>query len=229
VVAAKEQLLTMSRCNVYLDESGDLGFTFTAPYRAGGSSRYLTLAAAICRDDSNKHLKRFIADFYIARHIPAGHELKWSSLKEADRVDFATRAAQLTKAQSEISYAAITVYKQRVQAHIQADPNKLYNYMTGLLLLQIIKKFDEVHFIPDARTIKVKSGNSLHDYLQTKLWFDENVATKLFTHPSDSTKTRALHFTDYLCGAVQSHHEDSASNAKRLLAPHMGCKTLFFP
>lgn len=30
---------------VYLDESGDLGWKFDAPYRSGGSSRYLTIAA----------------------------------------------------------------------------------------------------------------------------------------------------------------------------------------
>jgi hypothetical protein len=225
-IIAQEQ---MTRCLVYLDESGDLGFNFTAPYRAGGSSRYLTLAAAICCDDSNKYLKRFIADFYTPRGIQAGQERKWADLKLKDRIDFATRAAALRAQRPNISFASITVYKPNVQPHIQSDPNKLYNYMTALLLVKTLKKFDEVIFVPDPRTIQVKSGNSLHDYLQTKLWFDENVATKLYTNPVDSTKCRPLHFTDYLCGAVQSHYEDSNSQPKQILTPHMACKTLFFP
>lgn len=30
---------------IYLDESGDLGFNFSAPFRTGGSSRFLTIGA----------------------------------------------------------------------------------------------------------------------------------------------------------------------------------------
>lgn len=219
----------MSRCIVYLDESGDLGFKFDAAYRAGGSSRHLTLAATICPGDSNKHIKRFISDFYRARNVPTGNELKWVDLKSRDRIDFADRASKLSQLHPQISYAAITVYKQRVQSHIKADPNKLYNYMVGLFLLPIMKRFDEVCFVPDARAIKVKSGNSLHDYLQTKLWFEELVATKLTTQPSDSAKCRPLHFTDYLCGAFQSHYEDSASEPINALGPCTSLSRLFFP
>lgn len=219
----------MARCNIYLDESGDLGFTFDAPYRKGGSSRHLTLSAVVCKEDSNKHIKRFIRDFYIDKKIPTGRELKWVDLDAADRIDFAHRAARLVKEKVDISYLSITVYKQRVLPHIQADPNKLYNYMTGVLLVPVMKQYDDVCFVPDARTLKVKSGNSLHDYLQIKLWFDESAKTKLVTSPSDSTKSRPLHFTDYLCGAIQSHHEDSLSHPRNILNGIMHCKRLYFP
>ncbi|WMN84132.1 DUF3800 domain-containing protein [Vibrio parahaemolyticus] len=37
----------MTSTNIYLDESGDLGWTFDSPYRRGGSSRYLTIASLI--------------------------------------------------------------------------------------------------------------------------------------------------------------------------------------
>lgn len=33
--------------SIYLDESGDLGWSLDKPYKNGGSSRYLTLAAVI--------------------------------------------------------------------------------------------------------------------------------------------------------------------------------------
>ena len=32
---------------IYLDESGDLGWKFDADFKRGGSSRYLTIAAAV--------------------------------------------------------------------------------------------------------------------------------------------------------------------------------------
>lgn len=219
----------MSRCLIYLDESGDLGFNFAAPYRNGGSSRHITLAAAVCEEDSNKYIKRFIVDFYSARGIAAGKELKWSALSVDDRTDFATRAAKLARTHRAIRFASITVFKQNVMPHIQEDPNKLYNYMTGLMLLKMMREYDDVCFIPDSRAIKVKSGNSLHDYLQTKLWFDEGVATKLETQPSDSSKSRPLHFTDYLCGTFQAFHEDGQRGARDLLYPLTQTRNLFFP
>lgn len=219
----------MPRCNIYLDESGDLGFKFGAPYRQGGSSRHLTLGAVVCDDDANKHLKRFIRKFYEARKIPAGAELKWADLDPAARLDFARRAASLATAKRAIHYYCITVYKPNVMPHIQADPNKLYNYMTGLMLLPVMRRYAEVNFIPDARSIQVESGNSLHDYLQTKLWFDETVATKLNTMPLDSARARPLHFTDYLCGTFQSYHEDGAADAKNALINQVTCQKLFFP
>jgi hypothetical protein len=111
----------MTHCVIYLDESGDLGFNFSAPYRNGGSSRHLTLGAVICPGDTKKHIKRFIVDFYSHRGIAAGQELKWSSLPPAGRIDFAERAMRLSMQVSEIRFSVITVLKPNVQQHIQAD------------------------------------------------------------------------------------------------------------
>lgn len=219
----------MSRCTVYLDESGDLGFKFTHPYRNGGSSRHLTLGAVICPEDSDKYLSRFVSDFYSARNIKAGAEKKWSDMKAASRLDFAKKSAAMQKQRVDIRYATITSYKPRVQAHIQADPNKLYNYMARSLLLPIMRGFDEVLFIPDARSIKVESGSSLHDYLQTELWFTENVKTILTTTAKDSSKTKELHFTDWVCGVSQSYFEDAQKDPFDALKANMLCRKLFFP
>jgi hypothetical protein len=218
----------MTTCVIYLDESGDLGFNFSAPYGQGGSSRYLTLAAAICPDDSNKYLKRFISDFYTKRGVAAGAELKWTHLKQPDRLEFAKLAVKLSM-QRPVQYASISVYKPKVEAHIRNDANKLYNYMVKLLLLDVMKRFERVTFVPDARSIKVKSGNSLHDYLQTTLWLDESAPTQLNTQPIESTNCRPLHFTDYLCGVVQSHWEHNAHDAWEELRHVTSCRQLFFP
>lgn len=53
--------------------------------------------------------------------------------------------------------------------------------MIGISLLDEMKKHQNVVFVPDPRSIKVESDNSLHDYLQTKLWLDMNVMTMLET------------------------------------------------
>lgn len=219
----------MPRCKIYLDESGDLGFKFDAPYRAGGSSRHLTLAAAICEGESQKHVKRFMADFARDQGASAKCEVKWVDLDQPQRVEFARRARKLTETRQEIYFASITVYKPRVQAHIRSDPNKLYNYMIGLMLLPFMEKFDQVQFYPDARSIKVKSGNSLHDYLQTQLWFERKATTELETLLCDSSKIRALQFTDYISGVFQSFYEDGLKEPRDLLEPVALCKRLYFP
>lgn len=49
---------------IFLDESGDLGWTFNKPNRAGGSSRFITIAGIVIDEAHSKYLKR-----HIFRHI----------------------------------------------------------------------------------------------------------------------------------------------------------------
>lgn len=220
--------LIVARCTIYLDESGDLGFSFAAPYRRGGSSRHLTLGAVVCPDESKKHIKRFVVNFYKRKTVPSGTEVKWAELDQTERTTFAINAHSLVKRHQQLSLATITVYKPNVMPHIRLDPNKLYNYMVALLLLPIMRNFTEVSFVPDRRSIRVKSGNSLHDYLQTKLWFEEGVATVLNTYPTESKDCKPLHFADYLSGVVQSSWEDGNHGPRTTLEALMLQKRLFF-
>ena len=71
----------------------------------------------------------------------------------------------------DIKISSITVRKENVMSHIRVDPNKLYNYMICLTILDDISKDVLVTLIPDHRIIKVQSGNSMGDYLQMELWF----------------------------------------------------------
>ena len=89
-----------------------------------------------------------------------------------EKTNFGKLALQFAHLHKNIQYKSITVYKPHVKLHIREDGNKLYNYMIGVMLLDELAKFDEVDFIYDARSLKIQSGNSLPDYLQTKLWFD---------------------------------------------------------
>ncbi len=100
--------------------------------------------------------------------------------------------------------------------------------MIRLLLIDEIAKYQTVTLVPDERSIKVESGRSLHDYLQTQLWFDLGVATKLYTTPRTSSSTLNLQFVDMLAGVVGSHYEDGRSDPWDVLCTHMASKPLFF-
>ena len=149
-------------------------------------------------------------------------------MKPAARLDFCQRAVALRRTHPDILYATITAKKQNVHAHIKTDSNKLYNFMIRLLLLDLMAKFEHVTLVPDPRTIKVQSGNSLHDYLQTELWFTKNALTKLSTEPEDSAGCLALQFADMLAGAVFRYHQDNDSAPWNVIAQDVTGTRLYF-
>lgn len=214
---------------IYLDESGDLGWKFTAPYRRGGSSRYITIASLVVSPDK-KHLpKRLIKKLYTKFNWPTDIEKKWADMKLNERIWFAQRANDLRdRHPQDIRYISITVKKENVQPHIRIDANKLYNYMIGLSLLNEMGKHKAVTLVPDPRSIKVESGNSLHDYLQTQLWFEQQSSTTLITQPCDSAESRNVQFSDMISGVVQGHFEDGNSSPWSELRNSISYKTLFF-
>ena len=214
---------------IYLDESGDLGWKFTAPYRFGGSSRYLTIASLVVNPDKKYLPKRLIRKLYLKFNWPGHIEKKWAGMAPEERVWFAKYANTLcTKYPDNIRYIAITVKKENVQQHVRTDPNKLYNYMIGLSLLNEMAKHRVVTLVPDPRSIKIESRNSLHDYLQTQLWFDKQVSTLLTTRPCDSAANSNVQFADMLSGVIQGYFEDGHSESWSILRHNISYKTLFF-
>jgi len=214
--------------HVFLDEAGDLGWSLDLPYRKGGSSRYLTLAFLVAPQPECKYPKRIAKELCRARGIPHGAELKGSTLRPDELIRFAKMAAAMIGSHPSVTISAITVKKENVKPHIRHDPNKLYNYMLNLSLPPLIQSEALVALSPDLRSIKVASGNSLVDYLQTQLWFEYNSKTVLRHQPLESSSSLAIQFVDVLAHIVWSLHEDGQLDPYRILAPHLKCKQLFF-
>ncbi|HTW62869.1 MAG TPA: DUF3800 domain-containing protein [Terracidiphilus sp.] len=213
---------------IYLDEAGDLGWKFSAPYRQGGSSRYLTISA-ICTPETKSHLPgRAVRRIYRNFRWTPSVEHKWNSLDANQRSFCAAELRKLCDANPDIVLHAIVVKKQNVLAHIQSDSNKLYNYMVRLALVERMAKHDVVTMIPDPRSIKVRSGNSLHDYLQTVLWFEEKASTNLLTCPQDSAMCKGIQMADFLAGTAQAYFEDNASRDFAAIQAKLILNRLFF-
>jgi hypothetical protein len=90
-------------------------------------------------------------------------EMKASDATEAQMVEFWGAANRMVSSNPEIKIDCIVAKKENVQTHIREDPNKLYNYMCKLVMTEHVKAVPEFEFIPDNRSIKVESGNSLSD------------------------------------------------------------------
>lgn len=214
--------------NVYLDESGDLGWVLDKPYRYGGSSRYLTIAFVVCPSEKKHLLQRIVADVYRRTKFNPKKELKGSALSVADKCFFAEKVRKLVSMNTDIVVGSITVNKSKVQQHIREDANKLYNYMIRLAVLPVIKDEPFVNLIRDNKTIKVKSGNSLIDYLQTELWFELHSRTKVVDIPSDSKCVKNLIFIDWINNLIWGRYEYSNTPAYDILKNVITSRKLFF-
>jgi hypothetical protein len=212
---------------VYIDESGDLGWTFDKPYGKGGSSRYLTIAILITPNDKSFLPKKIIRDFYKKYKISPKKEVKGTELSSDQKQYLVQRIIDLLDKNPEIKIVTITTQKANVQDHIRTDSNKLYNYMIRLALLDEIYGEDSVTLMPDPRSIKVKSGNSLLDYLQTELWFEYNSSTNLDQKVVSSENSLNLKFVDIISNLIWRKFEKATTEAD-LLIPHIKVKRLFF-
>jgi hypothetical protein len=216
----------MSTC-IYLDESGDLGWTLDKPYGKGGSSQYLTLAAVLVPTHKTHLIARVVRGFYKARKRPQKHELKSVDLNAHERYSFVQDVLRLQASHPDILFKAITVCKSRVKPAFREHPNGLYNYMVKLMLLEAMGECPQVEFIPDSRSVKVDLKHALHDYLRTELAAADCV-TRLSTTPQESKDHLEIQFADILASIVWSHFEFSDPKFDPLKQV-VGHKPLFFP
>lgn len=212
---------------IYLDESGDLGWKFDSPYQQGGSSRYLTLAAAVVPDGLECHLRRVVRGFYKQRGRSPRNELKSVQLSRKERAIFARKATELDQQFFGLRFLSITVRKEQVNPPFREHPNGLYNYMTKLLLLGEFARHDQVHFIPDARSIRVELRLALDDYLRTELAI-LNSSTRLVTTPMESKNSLELQFCDILASTVWAYHEFDETEHYDKVRRCIDSKKLFF-
>jgi hypothetical protein len=211
---------------IYLDESGDLGWQLELPHNNGGSSQYLVLTFLFLPDDLHNEPQDVISNLYrIHRWV---REKKCSGATLTQKIRFCGSVVALLQNHPEIKIDAIVVKKANVLSHIRSDGNKLYNYMCGLVIPNYARKEKEVCFMPDIRSIKVKSGNSLAEYLQIKLWFDCKAATKIVSNPCESYKNYNIQFVDWVAHCVWTHFENSISKPFRILEPHIRVRRLYF-
>ncbi|MFM0670024.1 DUF3800 domain-containing protein [Paraburkholderia sediminicola] len=212
---------------IYLDESGCLGWKLDEAYRRGGSSRHFTLAAAVLPDGDDAVLNRVVRGIYKQRGRSVKNEIKSVALSPAEREHFARQLAAIKRDKVGFQFATITVRKENVSAGFRRHPNGLYNYMVGLLLLELMAREPAVAFIPDARTVRIELKHAMHDYLCTKL-SALGADTFLETTPWESKDSLCLQFADILAGIVWGNHEFRTGNAYKIVSPHVRQKRLFF-
>jgi len=177
---------------VYLDESGDLGFS-------KGGSRYFTIAFVVTEDPI--HFIRCVKEVKIKYNIPRSVELKGNTTREVIKKDLLSRFQKL-----DLEVHAITVRKINVEPKLQKDTNILYNYMVGLSLVERIlgeSANARVVINVDRRIIAITAGFKFNEYLRYKIWYEgKRQDINLEIHHRDSHKNYAIQGIDVICNSI---------------------------
>lgn len=196
----------MTVASIFLDESGDLGWTLNKPHLKGGSSRFIVLAAIVVPDGANTNLERIVRGIYKARSRKSNSELKSTELNGHDRQTFAKALVKLKNKNPLFSYHAVVVEKSGVIASLSHKTEVLYNYMAERMLSAPMAGCTRIEFYPDQRTVRPRDKNALHNYLETRLAIDGHIVD-INTTPSDSGALKEIQAADYLASIVWAKFE----------------------
>jgi hypothetical protein len=213
---------------VYLDETGDLGWKLNLPNGRGGSSRFITISFVIVPDGKEHLTKRIVKNVYNKFGLDPSSEIKGCNLYPAIQNEFANQVIGLLTRNPDIILKSVTTKKQNVNPNIRKDGNILYNYMIERSLLYHISKFDSIKLVRDNKTVKVKSQNSLADYLKVSLAFRRNSSAELIDIPSESHTCKNLIFIDWFSYIAWSYFETNKNHPFLELSPHVLTQRMFF-
>ena len=201
----------MSDCHpttIYLDESGDLGFT------SPSSSTHLTLACV--STTRPRVLKRAIRKLKQRNRIARGVELK------ATRDSWNLRRQLLALIpELGLGVRAVTVFKPNAFKELRGNPNALYNYVAGFLLVRYLETLPSARLVVDLREVKVKGlPYQLDGYLKFRL-FEQEAATRLTITHEDSLHSPGIQLADVVANAVWRNLERDDSTGYDLIRPRI--------
>lgn len=198
---------------IFLDESGDLGWSFDKPRRQGGSSRFMTIAGIEIEKNKIKHLCRFVHALHLKYNLGVGIEVK--GLKFSD--DLAARILKDIQIFfleiPSLKVMSITADKQKTPNALRRDKNVFYNYISSALLTDILNGHNDGEVIFDDRTIRRGSRNSLEDCLKSKCWGELGLTASISCRYEDSKKNPGIWVADWLANFIWRHYENNLHEA----------------
>lgn len=183
---------------IYLDESGDLGFSES-------SSKYFVIA--FVRLNKPEGLKRCVKRVKQKYNIPTDVELKGYETQLKIKKELLIRFSRLP----DLEIYSITAQKENIKERLRTDTNIFYNYMTGLSLIEKVleeSRDSEVVINIDRRIISITSGFNLEEYIKYKIWYENGrIDLNLKIHYIDSHNSLAIQGIDIITNAIFKRYE----------------------
>lgn len=216
---------------VFLDESGDLGWTFDKPNGNGGSSRFITISGIVVDEQQLKHVKRYISDLYQKYNLTPKIEKKGCNFSDLDATYITTNLSRVIAKAPSFNVISITARKEKVLPRLREDCNIFYNYMLGVMLPDTFRHHSDIKVVLDKRTIKVDHGNNFEAYIKTKCWGELKLDTNIDCEYDSSDKNEGIWMADWMANWVWRKYENNQDSAykilKNLAGTHFFEKTLF--
>ncbi len=202
---------------IYLDESGDLGWSLDKPHRRGGSSRFITIAGLAIETKRQKFLGSFVNDIYRKNHFPFNAEYKGSQIPNERAISIIQDLGSIFSGSPVSKIVAITAYKENVGKPLRRDANVFYNFLLNNLLIEIMEENRQVDIVLDNRTIRIGSQNSFEDCMKTKCWGELGLDINISCRYHESNHNRGLWLADWLSNFIWRHYERHMSD------PYLQC------
>ena len=196
---------------LYIDESGDLGFS------QAGSSAYLVIA--YIGTDDRIRLDRIVRKEKRRLNIGRRCELKGSSLTDIERRKVLRSIASI----NDLEVGAVIVDKSKVKPHLRVRraQNILYAYVGGLVVLPYLARHDGVHVYPDERSVKVSQGNIIQDYWRVRLATKYGSPNVFNYQPRLSHICLGLQAADVVANTIWRKYERGDASAYPLIKQHI--------
>lgn len=214
---------------VFLDESGDLGWSLGPRYGKRKSSDFFTIAFLIVPETKTKHISRFLRKFHRDRGGKF-REVKATKISKRKSEALSRAIKSLLERHQDIRIGSVTLEKKYSPDTIRRKGNQhiLYNFMVCEYLTNTIKNLIEVEVIPDKQSIPTGSLNSGFDLLKTELWLKSNSSVELVYNPKESHLEVGLMFVDWIANFVWRHYEYAQSGAYSILKPDLSEVDMLF-
>ena len=191
--------------NIYIDESGDLGFT-------GELSPYFIIAAIIAQGPEQVQKCRTCMKRTM-RKLPKKYK-NIAELKYHNTDDTYRRRILEDFSKTEIEIAYVVLRKEQVYDNLRNNGQILYNYLTGSLVANIISKYGfshEINVIID-KSLDGVSREEFDKYLiYRSLDRDNSYHTGNYqlevTHV-DSKQNLCVQAVDFIAGAIHRHYRE---------------------
>lgn len=207
--------------NIYLDESGDLGF-------GKSSSKWFLFTIAIVPDD--RTLERIVRKIW--RPLKKKHQrLGELHAYHADKV---TRIRMLHKIGEveELKVLTIVLNKQKVYVDLQNQKNYLYNYTANILLDRlhasgVLKNDEQLELFIDRKDTKKTLRENFVEYLHRAMSSRRNGEFKIALHRSHDN--RSLQAVDFISWAIFRKYERGDYEFYELIKSKIVDERLLFP
>lgn len=218
----------MRTINLYMDESGNLGY---------GMGRYFLICALEIEEAEAKSIGkragRVINRFKKKYNIPKSEEIKGWKLSEEQRTEL---LESILFRGVKVRYIVLDIYSTTMLLKKPDDKNACYNYLVQLLAKRLLIDYptlEKVNLYLDNRSVKIGNRLSLKPYLYNKFVFEpletnsEAKRIDFEIHYMESESCYLIQWADIISNSLYKKYNSNNDIYYNRIKPHIIFETRF--